>query len=171
MIWAETTQTANPIAIWSILSSLAGGLLVFVLVRLAIYLSHSGEVSAYAKRIADLNPRCIKLQLRIENGQNFGTKLGDLSLYARQDGHLVKAASLAETPLLRHGELNFIQGQGENATLLCPPHSRNEAVLEFRLPAAYDSVFLVYTDQKDHKRKAKVRLGGAGEQFLAFHRF
>ena len=171
MIWAETAPTANPIAIWSIMSSLAGGLLLFVLVRLAVHLYRSGDVEAYVRRIADLNPRLIRLQLRVENGLSVGKKLSEISLYVRKNGKLAKAASLADTPLIRQGELDFVQGQGEASALLCPPHSKNEAVLEFRLQEAFDSVYLVYTDAKAKKRKAKVHLTHTGEQLLAFHRF
>ena len=97
MIWAETAPTANPIAIWSIMSSLAGGLLLFILVRLAVHLYRSGDVEAYVRRIADLNPRLIRLQLRVENGLSVGKKLSEISLYVRKNGKIPRLSAKANS--------------------------------------------------------------------------
>ena len=170
MVFAESAS-GNPIAIWSILSSIIGAVLVFALVRVAIILSRSGSLEAYAKKITDLNPCSVKLQLRIENGHGDERSLNNLSLYIKEEGHLSKASSLLETPLLRHGDINFVQGKGENALLLSAPHSRNECVVEFKLPSVQPQAYLVYEDKKGRKRKAKVSLGETREQLLYFHRF
>ena len=170
MFWQET-PVANPIAIWSILSSVAGGLLLFIMARLAFYLYRSGDVDIYAKRMADLNPRCVKLFLRVENGQSKPRRLSEISLYAYQDKQLTKVAELEETPLLRLGEHDFIQGSGKESSLQCNPHSANEAVLEFRLSAPLDEAYLVITNAKGKKRKAKIYLGNASQRLLSFRRF
>ena len=170
-MFLEEVVNASPIAIWSIVTSVVGGVLVFVITRLAIFLYRSGDVSIYCKRIADLNPRCVKLSLRVENGQAEGRRLNDLSLYANEGKDLVRLAGLEETPVLRKGQHTFIQGRGEQACLQCGPHSDNEAILEFKLPTARDDVFLVYTNMKGRKRKAKVKLGDSSERLLTFHHF
>ncbi len=170
MIWAETSAS-SPIAIWSIFYSLAGGLLVFVMVRFALHIIRSGDIEAYAKRIADLNPKIVKFLFRVENGQNSEKCLSELALYVRKAGKMVRIATLEETPLMRHGDIHFVRGAREEASLHCAPHSKNEAVLEFRLPDAYQYVFLAYTNPKGQKRKAKILLRQSGEQLLVFHRF
>lgn len=170
MFWQET-PAANPIAIWSILSSVAGALLLFILARLAIYLYRTGDVDIYAKRMADLNPRCVKLFLRVENGQGKARRLNDISLYAYQDKKLIKVAELEETPLLRQGQHDFILGSGKDSALQCNPHSVNEAVLEFRLARPLSEAYLVVTTMKGKKRKAKINLGDSSQRLLTFHHF
>ncbi len=170
MVWQEVAN-ANPIAIWSILSSLAGGLLLFIMARLAIYLYRSGDMDIYAKRMTDLNPRCVKLSIRVENGQAKARRLNGISLYAYQQKQLSKVAELEETPILRQGQHNFIQGSGKDAALQCNPHSVNEAVLEFKLSEPVEEAYLVVTNMKGRKRKAKVFLGDASERLLTFHHF
>ena len=170
MLW-EQTVTANPIAIWSILSSVAGGLLLFIMARIAIYLYRSGDVDVYAKRMSDLNPRCVKLFLRVENGQSRARRLNDICLYATRDKQLIKVADLEETPVLRKGQHDFIQGKGKESSLQCHPHSVNEAVLEFKLPSSFGEAYLVFTNMKGRKRKAKIALGDSCERLLTFHHF
>ena len=170
MVFAESSS-GNPIALWSIFSSILGAALVFALVRIAIILSRSGSLEAYVRKLADLNPCCVKLLLRLENGHRDERTLSNLSLYIKEEGKLVKASPLLETPLLRHGDINFVVGNREGATLRSAPHSRNEVVLEFKLPTYMQFAYLVYEDKKGHKRKAKVNLGQTREQLLTFHRF
>ncbi len=170
-MFLDEVTNATPVTIWPILSSIAGGLLVFVLVRLAYYLYRSGEVEVYAKRITDLNPRCVRLFLRVENGQAKARRLNGISLYGKEGKRLVKLSELEETPILRDGQHDFIQGNGKDSALQCNPHSVNEAVLEFKLPTSQSEVFLVYENMKGRKRKAKISLGDSSQRLLTFHHF
>ncbi len=168
MIWEETATT-TPLALWPILGSVVGGLLVFIMVRMAIHIYRMGDVTVYAKRLTDLNPRIVKLFLRVENEQTKGRRLKELSLYIHEKKvGMRKVADLEETPLLREGQKEFIEGQGKDACLQCNPRSLNEAVLEFRLTEAYPEVYLVYTNMKGKKRKARIDLNNPSTQILFF---
>ena len=142
-------ESVNPVLpIVPVIVSGVAGVVIFVLVRLAFVIYRSGEVEVLAKRVIDLNPRNVKLILRIDNHQRKESDLREIRLVKKDGNGFVDVAHLDGEPLLRRGNNSSIQKDENGFGLICPPGVAVEAILSFTLSVSMDRLFLAGVNEK-----------------------
>ena len=164
----EANATNFPVV--PIIVSAVATVVLFILARLAIYLYRSGEVEVTVKRIVDLNPRVVKLSLRVENRERKERAIDGLCLVKKDKKGYSMLATPVHEPLLREGRGSFLRVSKRGFGLNCGPNEVGEMVVEFNLPAATGSVYLAGFNPKGKFVVAPLSLVDSSTQLISFHR-
>lgn len=168
MIVLETTTGGFPVL--PVVLSTVATVLVFVLVRFGIYLYRSGEVAFSAKRIIDLDPRIVKLSIRVVNQERRERSLTNLALYEKaKEGYALLARAEVE-PLLRDGPDTFLIRDPEGYGFRCPPFQSGEIVVEFTLPEKKDSIYLGGINRSGKFVVSSLSLSSSENQWITFRK-
>ncbi|MBR1847223.1 MAG: hypothetical protein IJ787_05870 [Bacilli bacterium] len=166
-VLAETPNPILPVAL-----SVLGTVVLFVLVRLAMFLyrSQDSEVIIFARRIADLNAKVVRLQLTVENLKHQPKALRDLQIVAYEGKEYTCLAKLDIAPIQSSGSPNLIESSGETYGLYFASNSRNEVVVHFTLSEPRKSAYLLATNIKGQKVRAYLNLESNDAQILSFRK-
>lgn len=171
MVLSVLEATPKSFPIIPVIASMTGALIVFVLARLAMYLYRSGEVEVTAKRILDLNPRLVKLSLRVENREKNEQSLKGLCLVRKEKKGYFLVSSLEQEPVLREGPGTFVITKEDGFGFVCQPNQTGEIVVEFLLPSSSNKeTFLAGYDRKGKFVVAPISLVDSSTQLLSFRR-
>ena len=164
---AETTVSPLPFVF-----SVIGTIVLFILVRLAMYLYRYGDrnLLIFARRIADLDACMLRLDLVIENLERGEKQLSNLRIVSYQGHASETLAELKVAPIQRQGSSAFIQKDGSGYSLHAANGTKNEAVVEFVLTAPCKQAYLVAENQKGKTVKAYLNLSTSETQMLSFRK-
>ena len=160
-----TTGTVLPLAI-----SLLATVVLFILGRLAFFLYRSGEVTVYGKRLADLDPRIVRLSLVMENHQKSDWILQGLFLAKPQEKEWIPLAKLTKDPILRTGEITCVSKRDGEFCFLLTAGGKMEVVVEFELTSDSEETYLLALDKSGRLVKAKINLRDNAAQALSFRK-
>ena len=163
MILAAPTQNQGILAI--VLSAL-GALLVFVLVRIAIRLASSAELSVRIKRFPSLLSGKLKLSVLFQN-ENRGNEFSVGGIYVESKEGLKEIAPLAIAPLVirsNGGKMTFENGM---AHFVLNSHGAIEVMMDFSVPfAMLEQSYLYFLDRRGKAKKIKIGFSSSEGQWV-----
>ena len=169
-LWMIFTATAGKAAI-PIAISVLGTIVLFILARVAMALYRSEDLIVAVKRIQDLDPRSLRLIVSMENRRKSIKEFHSIFLARKGKNGFEAVAVLVHLPLVRLGGDSFVRREASGDYYLrAKPGTKCEAVLEFDLPEAMESVYFIATDEKGRRLSAKLSLIGTATQTLDFRR-
>ena len=167
LMFEETVKAGNvlPLAI-----SLLATVLLFVLARLAFFLYRAGDLTISCRRLAELDPCMVRLDLIMENHKKAERTLQGLYIARYEGNQLVPLAMLTKDPIQRLGDSDFIEKKDRDYIFHLLPGKKNEAIVEFDLIESAPEIYLVATNKKGKCVKARLNLNDTNAQVLEFHR-
>ena len=151
--------------------TIGGAVLLFLLSQIAMRLYRMGDVNIYVKRMADLDPKMVRLNLDVRNANRKPYVLNHIRFATKIDGKWVEVSPLSGEPIQRKGDSAFVQKDGDGGyNLFSAVNTENEVVLETELPEALSEVCLVAENHKGKTVYATVRLDTFHPQGIIFHR-
>lgn len=155
-----TTPSPN---IWAIVGSILATAFVFVLIRLAKIIRKIGEVEVVVRRMAELNPKEVKLSVLFGNADNKDREFTVFSLYKKEGKKWVCLAEPKEDPIQVDDGKGFLIHDSDGWKFHISKEHAHQVILDYVLPERADVVYVVCFEGKK-RRKAKINLSHFSEQ-------
>ena len=159
-----TVLASNPSTnVWAIVGSILATGLVFLLIRLAKIVRKIGEVDVVVRRMAELNPKEVKLNVLFGNADNKDREFSSFSLCKKEGKKWICLSTLQEDPIQIDDGKGFLIKDGDGWKFHISRQYAHQVTLDFVLPQKEDEVYLVCYEGKK-RRKAKINLTHFNEQ-------
>ena len=150
--------------------SIVGGVVLFLLAQVAMRLARAGDVSISVRRIADLNPRIVRLAIGIQNQNRLVYALHRVCFAVKEGKEWKVVAPISGDPIQRSGDPSFIRKTEEGYSFFAATGTRNEVVIECELPEAMKEICLLAYDGSGKPIYTKIDLGSTEAQSVSFRR-
>lgn len=164
-ILAGKISPALPIGI-----SVGASVLLFVLAQVAMHLYRENYLDVIVRKMADLDPKNIRLQLNIHNSRHRELILKNIRFAWKEGKNWVEIAPISAAPIQRLGDPRFVRKENGGYSFYAAGGSQNEVIIECTLPQAMSEICIIGENPKGRTMCAKVNLSTLQAQVIAFRR-
>ena len=150
-------------SVLAIIGSLLATGLVFFLIRLAKIVRKIGEIEVVVRRMAELNPKEIKLNVLLASADNKYREFSHPALYKKEGRKWICLSELKEDPIQIDDGKGFLRKENGEFYFHVACGNAHHVTLDFVLPEKEDEVYLVFTEGKK-LRRSKIKLTHFNEQ-------